>query len=113
MIMPNSFHLKPADLLRTLTGEPDENYTEELHHGSLAVGLYAPRGDDPQKPHDRDEVYVVVQGSGWFVNGEDRHQFAAGDLLFVPAGRSHRFERFSDDLAVWVMFYGPQGGEQP
>jgi hypothetical protein len=24
----------------------------------------------------------------------------------------HRFEDFSDDLAVWVIFYGPDGGEQ-
>ncbi len=111
--MASDFHLKPADILKTITGEPDDNYAEELKHGSLAVGLYAPRGDDHQQPHRRDEVYVVVQGSGWFVNGDERHPFEAGDLLFVPAGRSHRFEQFSDDLAVWVMFYGPQGGEEP
>jgi hypothetical protein len=23
----------------------------------------------------------------------------------------HRFEAFSDDLAVWVIFYGVEGGE--
>jgi hypothetical protein len=23
----------------------------------------------------------------------------------------HRFENFSDDLALWVFFYGPEGGE--
>jgi hypothetical protein len=23
----------------------------------------------------------------------------------------HRFEDFTDDLAVWVIFYGPEGGE--
>ena len=28
-----------------------------------------------------------------------------------PAGVEHRFEEFSDDLAVWVFFYGPEGGE--
>jgi hypothetical protein len=31
----------------------------------------------------------------------------------VPAGVVHRFEDFSDDLAVWVVFYGPEGGEIP
>jgi hypothetical protein len=31
----------------------------------------------------------------------------------VPAGTVHRFEDFSDDLTVWVIFYGPQGGELP
>jgi hypothetical protein len=28
------------------------------------------------------------------------------------AGVEHRFEEFNDDLAVWVLFYGPDGGEQ-
>jgi hypothetical protein len=32
-------------------------------------------------------------------------------VLFVPALEEHRFERFTDDLIVWVMFYGPEGGE--
>jgi mannose-6-phosphate isomerase-like protein (cupin superfamily) len=81
-------------------------------HGTLSVELYAPRGVDAQTPHRRDEVYVVVRGEGWFVNGPTRHRFGAGDLLFVPAGVEHRFEEFTDDLAVWVVFYGPDGGEQ-
>jgi hypothetical protein len=29
----------------------------------------------------------------------------------VAAGIEHRFEDFSEDLAVWVVFYGPTGGE--
>jgi hypothetical protein len=24
----------------------------------------------------------------------------------------HRFEDFSGDLTVWVLFYGPEGGEE-
>ena len=34
-------------------------------------------------------------------------------MIWVPAGAEHRFEDFSDDLAVWVVFYGPEGGETP
>ena len=33
------------------------------------------------------------------------------DVLFVKSGDVHRFEDFSDDLLVWVFFYGPEGGE--
>ena len=36
---------------------------------------------------------------------------ARATCLFVPAGVEHRFEDFTDDLAVWVVFYGPEGGE--
>jgi mannose-6-phosphate isomerase-like protein (cupin superfamily) len=82
-----------------------------LLHGSLLVEYYAPRGGDIQIPHTRDEVYVVIRGSGRFLNGEERHLFGPGDVLFVPAGVVHRFEEFTDDFAVWVMFYGPEGGE--
>jgi mannose-6-phosphate isomerase-like protein (cupin superfamily) len=75
------------------------------------VEIYAPRGTDPQTPHTRDEAYVVVQGSGEFINGSKRETFGPGDFLFVPAGVEHRFLNFSDDLVVWVVFFGPEGGE--
>ena len=71
----------------------------------------APRGHDPQKPHTRNEVYVIAAGRGTFLSGGARQDFAPGDFLFVPAGMVHRFEEFSDDFAAWVMFYGPEGGE--
>ena len=36
-----------------------------------------------------------------------------GDLLFVAAGTEHHFAEFTEDFTVWVIFYGPQGGEVP
>jgi mannose-6-phosphate isomerase-like protein (cupin superfamily) len=82
-----------------------------FRHGTLEVELYRPRGVDRQKPHTRDEVYVVVTGSGVFLNGGRRQPFGPGEVLFVPAGVEHRFEDFSDDFVTWVFFYGPEGGE--
>ena len=86
---------------------------EVLSHGTMVVKYYAPYGTDEQTPHTRDELYVVAQGSGTFVNGDSRHPFSAGDVLFVPAGKPHRFEDFTDDFGTWVIFYGPEGGERP
>jgi mannose-6-phosphate isomerase-like protein (cupin superfamily) len=83
-----------------------------LQRGSLEIELYAPQGEDLQTPHTRDEVYVVIAGSGEFINGEERHRFGPGDLLVVPAGVEHRFVDFTMDFRAWVIFYGPQGGEQ-
>lgn len=79
--------------------------------GSLSVELYAPQGIDAQTPHTQDELYVIISGHGEFVNGEQRHPFGPGDVLFVPAGVEHRFEQFSSDFQTWVIFYGPAGGE--
>jgi mannose-6-phosphate isomerase-like protein (cupin superfamily) len=95
--------------LPTPDGKP---FVVAHEHGTLSVELYAPRGADTQAPHRRDEVYVGVRGEGWFVNGPARHRFGPGDLLFVPAGVAHRFEEFTEDLAVWVVFHGLDGGEQ-
>jgi mannose-6-phosphate isomerase-like protein (cupin superfamily) len=83
-----------------------------FEHGSLQVKMYRPPGQDPQKPHTRDEVYVIAKGHGYFRNGDERHAFGPGDVLFVPAGVTHRFEDFSDDFCTWVIFYGPEGGER-
>jgi mannose-6-phosphate isomerase-like protein (cupin superfamily) len=82
-----------------------------FEHGTLQVKMYKPDQADRQTPHTRDELYVIASGSGWFVNGKDRHPFQTGDVLFVPAGVAHRFEEFTDDFCTWVMFYGPEGGE--
>ena len=104
-------HLTIADGLTRLPGPAGERFVELFRHGTLSVELYAPRHHDPQSPHTRDEVYAVVQGSGRFRNGAECYRFGAGDVLFVPAGVEHRFEEFTEDLVVWVFFYGPEGGE--
>ena len=104
--------LTPEEALERVAAAGDERYAVLFRHGTLLVGLYAPRRTDDQKPHTRDEVYVVVKGEGYFFDRGARERFAPGDLLFVPAGAEHRFEDFTDDLVVWVLFYGPEGGER-
>ena len=89
-----------------------KRFIELFRHGSLVLEYYAPRGHDPQTPHSRDEIYVVAAGRGVFWDGSTRAPFQPGDLLFVAGGVPHRFEDFSDDLGVWVMVYGPEGGER-
>jgi len=88
-----------------------ERFVELFSHGSLRLEFYAPRGHAPQSPPEQDELYIVQSGSGTFRRGAQVCRFDTGDVLFVPAGVAHRFEDFSDDLCVWVVFYGPQGGE--
>ena len=100
------------DALAKLPDQDSRRFVTLFTHGSLEVELYAPRGFDPQKPHTRDEVYIVVAGHGEYVCEGARQKFEPGDFLFAAAGEAHWFERFSDDLAVWVLFYGPEGGEE-
>jgi len=107
-----SAYLTPADALAALAANADgAPFVELFAHGSLAIEVYSPVGRDGQAPHARDEVYVVIAGSGMFRCGDERHAFGPGSLLWVPAGAEHRFEDFTDDFSTWVLFYGPQGGE--
>jgi mannose-6-phosphate isomerase-like protein (cupin superfamily) len=86
-------------------------YAEPFRHGTLTLEIYAPKGIDLQQPHTRDELYIVISGRGWFFIEGQRFEFSPGDALFAAAGEVHRFEDFTDDLLVWVVFYGPEGGE--
>jgi mannose-6-phosphate isomerase-like protein (cupin superfamily) len=85
---------------------------EALRHGTMSLLLFTPTGKDYQTAHDQDEIYIVVKGSGIFVKNESRCKFGEGDALFVPAGIDHHFEDFSGDLTMWVVFWGPKGGEK-
>ena len=105
-------HLRADEALSRLEAAKAKRFIELFKHGSLTVEYYAPRGVDPQTPHSRDELYVIASGRGVFWNGSVRAPFREGDLLFIAAGVSHRFEEFSDDFGAWVMFYGPEGGER-
>lgn len=100
-----------AEAMRRLPGPQGEKSVLLFEHGSMVIKLYAPRGTDMQTPHSQDEIYVVAQGTGEFVCGGSRQPFQPNDVLFAAAGIEHRFENFTDDFAVWVFFYGPEGGE--
>jgi mannose-6-phosphate isomerase-like protein (cupin superfamily) len=86
-------------------------FVELFDHGTLNVEVYKPFETDLQKPHDRDEVYIIISGKGEFINGEKIVSFKQGDFLFVPAGVEHQFIDFTKDFSTWVIFYGPKGGE--
>lgn len=103
--------IDPKNALKELRGH-EHPFKTLFKHGTLEVEVYQPEKVDLQQPHSRDEIYVVISGSGEFVNDGVRVDFGPGDFLFAPAGIEHRFENFSDDFATWVFFYGPEGGEK-
>jgi mannose-6-phosphate isomerase-like protein (cupin superfamily) len=105
--------LTPANGLAALARAGGKEFVLLFEHGTLQVEFYRPRQIDRQQPHRRDEIYVVVAGSGTFVRGDTRQPFQPGEVLFAPAGAPHRFEDFTADFATWVFFYGPEGGERP
>ena len=103
--------IRLAEARTRIPGPAGEHSVSLLRHGTLHVKLSLPVRPNVQTPHEQDEVYVIVRGSGVLVHDGNRDQCQAGDLMFVAAGTDHHFEDFTDDLAVWVVFFGPPGGE--
>jgi len=97
--------------LQNLSDKRDDTFIKVLAHGSMSVEIYRPVNIDPQTPHTQDELYVIISGSGSFYMNGEINPFQQGDILFVPAGKEHRFVNFTGDFATWVIFYGPEGGE--
>lgn len=106
----NNFQVPLNSSLKKLK-ESGKEFIELFKHGSLLVEIYKPDKVDNQTPHTRDEIYVIMSGSGEFLLESNKTTFSKGDVLFAPAGAVHRFENFSDDFVTWVFFYGPEGGE--
>jgi mannose-6-phosphate isomerase-like protein (cupin superfamily) len=72
----------------------------------MSVGVYvlAAGATDAQTPHSEDEVYLVARGRGRFRNGEVDVAATAGDVLFVPSHREHRFHSITEELVLLVVF---------
>jgi mannose-6-phosphate isomerase-like protein (cupin superfamily) len=103
--------IRLAEARTRIPGPAGEHSVSLLQHGSLNVKLSCPVPPNQQTPHEQDEVYVIIRGQGVLLHDGKRDAFEPGDLLFIPAGTEHRFEDFTSDLAVWVVFYGALGGE--
>jgi mannose-6-phosphate isomerase-like protein (cupin superfamily) len=102
-----------ADVAKELAeASSPTRFHQALRHGTMKLGLYAPAQVDRQEPHGQDELYVVAAGSGDFIKNGERRPFKANDVIFVEAGVEHRFVDFTDDFACWVIFWGPEGGEE-
>jgi mannose-6-phosphate isomerase-like protein (cupin superfamily) len=102
-----------AEARAQIPGPQGEHSLSVLQRGTLNVKLSVPVIPNQQTPHAQDEIYVIIRGRGILVHDGKRSPFGEGDLMFIAAGTEHHFEDFSDDLAVWVVFYGPDGGEVP
>ena len=83
----------------------------EIVHESpgLEMGVYVlvwPEADR-QQPHEDDEVYVVLEGSGVLEVEGNRIELDEGHFAFVPAHVEHRFVAY-EQLAVLVIFTRPR-----
>ncbi len=114
-------HFFKLSELREEHAAAGKRYLEFLRVPSLSTGLYVlpVEGEDPQTPHEQDEIYYVVSGRARMkitreesvatgMTSEDR-LVTTGSIIFVEAGTEHRFHSIEEELVVLVVF-GPAEG---
>jgi mannose-6-phosphate isomerase-like protein (cupin superfamily) len=79
----------------------------EIVHESpgLELGVYVLVAPEPdrQQPHEDDEVYIVLEGTGVLEVEGKTVAVKEGSAIFVEAGADHRFTAY-EHLAVLVLF---------
>jgi mannose-6-phosphate isomerase-like protein (cupin superfamily) len=83
-----------------------ELYLEFLRRDSMSCGLYVLEAgaDDPQEPHQEDEVYVVLEGRARLMVAGRDHPVGPGSVVFVARTVAHRFHDVTQRLSVLVFF---------
>ncbi|AIF84485.1 cupin domain-containing protein [Candidatus Nitrososphaera evergladensis SR1] len=76
----------------------------KIRHLEAGVLRLYPNEEDTQTPHDADELYFVVEGSGFISMGKESKAVKKGSVLFVPAGMPHHFYGNRNTLVVLYMF---------
>ncbi|MCI0632944.1 MAG: dimethylsulfonioproprionate lyase family protein [Actinobacteria bacterium] len=81
-------------------------YVEFLRVPDLSAGLYvlAAGADDPQSPHQEDEVYAVLSGRGAIRVGDGDRPVGPGSIVYVPAHAEHHFHSIEEELELLVFF---------
>jgi mannose-6-phosphate isomerase-like protein (cupin superfamily) len=82
---------------------------EVVHRSAgLELGVYVLVAPEPdrQQPHDDDEVYVVLEGTGVLTVESQASPVGPGQAIFVPAHAEHQFTAY-EGLSVLVIFAKP------
>lgn len=98
-----AFHLED---IKAQKEEIGRLYYQFLDEPSLSMGFYVlgVGADDPQHPHDLDEIYYVVSGRAEIKVGDGNYQVQAGSLVFVRAMVPHKFYNITEELQTLVIF---------
>jgi quercetin dioxygenase-like cupin family protein len=67
-------------------------------------------GPGPHSHEAQDEIFIVTEGTMWFLAGEDWLAAPAGTFLRIPAGVTHDFENRGAERATAFNVFIPGGG---
>jgi mannose-6-phosphate isomerase-like protein (cupin superfamily) len=104
MAMPISDAFEVSEIAARLKAE---NGRYEVFHASpgLDLGVYVLVAPEPdrQRPHEWDEVYVVLHGQATLTVEGEAIRLVEGGAAYVKAGAEHRFTDY-ESVSLLVVF---------
>ena len=74
----------------------------------LVVMTIPPGGEIGEEVHeDTDQILTFVSGTGEATVSGEKRKVAQGDLVVVPAGRTHNFVNTGENPLILYTVYGP------
>jgi mannose-6-phosphate isomerase-like protein (cupin superfamily) len=98
----HSFEIATA---RQRLAEAGGGYEVVHESAGLELGVYVLVAPEPdrQQPHEDDELYVILEGTGVLQIAGEEVPVQEGSAVFVEAGADHRFTAY-EHLSVLVIF---------
>jgi mannose-6-phosphate isomerase-like protein (cupin superfamily) len=98
-------HAFEIDAVKGRLREAGGGYEVVHESAGLELGVYVLVAPEPdrQQPHEDDEVYVVLEGTGVLEVEGQQAAVKEGSAVFVEAGADHRFIAY-EHLCVLVIF---------
>jgi mannose-6-phosphate isomerase-like protein (cupin superfamily) len=111
--VPQTNQPGPVNLTEAASRMPWSEVGEALrisaHLASTILEIRALSYAEDGHPYDgsADSIYVIVSGYGALRQGEARLECTGGDLVYMPSGCPHQFERMDGEIRAWRISLTP------
>ncbi|HEX5450212.1 MAG TPA: cupin domain-containing protein [Gaiellaceae bacterium] len=98
-------HAFDIDAVKQRLAAANGGYEAVHESAGVELGVYVLVAPEPdrQQPHEDDEIYIVLEGTGTLDVAGKSVELREGHAVFVPAGVEHRFSGY-EQLSVLVIF---------
>jgi len=94
---------KIFDIDTFLSNFPKSRYfIDVMNTSTMEVGIINLKKDqeDTQQPHDSDEIYYVISGSGTIEIDGIKNEVNPGKIIYIPKRICHSFHAIRNELVV-------------
>ncbi|MEF8775591.1 MAG: cupin domain-containing protein [Haloarculaceae archaeon] len=98
-------HVSTEEVITALE-EEDAQFAEVLGTESVTIEIGKYPTASPKNPHNEDEVYYIVSGSGMIRVGDETYNVETGDVVFVEQGFEHDFFNIDEEITALTIFLG-------